>query len=417
MLHLAPELVDMALGRAARARSSWRRTSYVRFGGRVSFGWLSNDFFADGYIGDPTAATRRARQAAVRGRGARLRRGAARGRRVRLRPLSAERRTQRAARRRRPAVGADRGARRDRRGARPERRARLRTARAHRRRPRRARPRRRVDARPRARRARSTRSATSSPPAPAPTRTPAPVMTGSHIDTVRTGGRFDGNLGVLAGLEVIETLEQHGIATRPPDRASAFFTDEEGARFAPDMLGSLVYVGGMAVEEALDVARGRRRRPPRRRAGADRLRRPDAVPGRGRRRTRSSSCTSSRVRCSRTRASTIGVVTGVQGISWTELTITGQSAHAGTTPMRLRHDPGFVAAADHHRRARARRARSAGRRWPPSGAASSRPTWSTSSRRRSTITVDLRNTDERRAAPTPRRGSRRCATSSPRRRA
>ena len=79
-----------------------------------------------------------------------------------------------------------------------------------------------------------------------------PVMTGSHIDTVRTGGRFDGNLGVLAGLEVIETLEQHGIRTEHPF-AVAFFTDEEGSRFPPDMLGSLVYVGGMGLEEALDI--------------------------------------------------------------------------------------------------------------------------------------------------------------------
>ncbi len=51
----------------------------------------------------------------------------------------------------------------------------------------------------------------------------APVMTGSHIDTVRTGGRYDGNLGVLAGLEVIETLERHGVATRHPISV-AFFT-------------------------------------------------------------------------------------------------------------------------------------------------------------------------------------------------
>ena len=79
-------------------------------------------------------------------------------------------------------------------------------------------------------------------------------MTGSHIDTVRTGGRFDGNLGVLAGLEVLETLDTHEHRDRAPGRRSAFFTDEEGARFAPDMLGSLVFVGGMALEEALDVA-------------------------------------------------------------------------------------------------------------------------------------------------------------------
>ena len=79
-----------------------------------------------------------------------------------------------------------------------------------------------------------------------------PTMTGSHIDTVATGGRYDGNLGVLAGLEVLETLERCGIETEHPV-AVAFFTDEEGARFPPDMLGSLVYVGGLALEEALDV--------------------------------------------------------------------------------------------------------------------------------------------------------------------
>ena len=78
----------------------------------------------------------------------------------------------------------------------------------------------------------------------------APVMIGSHIDTVRTGGWFDGNLGVLGGLEVVETLAQHDIATKRPISV-AFFTDEEGARFQPDMLGSLVYVGGLPLEEAL----------------------------------------------------------------------------------------------------------------------------------------------------------------------
>src|SRR5690606_39290725 len=76
------------------------------------------------------------------------------------------------------------------------------------------------------------------------------VLTGSHIDTVATGGRFDGNLGVLAGLEVIETVIERGPEPRRP-LAVAFFTNEEGARFAPDMLGSLVYVGGMPLEAAL----------------------------------------------------------------------------------------------------------------------------------------------------------------------
>ena len=79
-----------------------------------------------------------------------------------------------------------------------------------------------------------------------------PVMCGSHIDTVRTGGRYDGNLGVLAGLEIIETLRAAGVT---PKRALAvaFFSNEEGARFSPDMLGSLAYVGGIPVEEALAI--------------------------------------------------------------------------------------------------------------------------------------------------------------------
>lgn len=73
----------------------------------------------------------------------------------------------------------------------------------------------------------------------------APVMTGSHIDTVRTGGAYDGNYGVLAGLEVVATLNEAKQATERSLIVSVF-TNEEGARFAPDMLGSLVYVGNAA---------------------------------------------------------------------------------------------------------------------------------------------------------------------------
>lgn len=169
-----------------------------------------------------------------------------------------------------------------------------------------------------------------------------PVMTGSHIDTVRTGGRFDGNLGVLAGLEVVETLAQHGVRTQRPI-AVAFFTNEEGARFAPDMLGSLVYVGGLALEEALDA-----------RAVDDGARLGDELARIGYAGT--TPCPTAMVPSAyvelhieqgpvlEDEGITIGVVTGVQGISWTELHVHGQSAHAGTTPMRLRHDAGFVAA-------------------------------------------------------------------------
>lgn len=170
----------------------------------------------------------------------------------------------------------------------------------------------------------------------------APVMTGSHIDTVRTGGRFDGNLGVLAGLEVIHSLQDAQIRPRRSVTV-AFFTDEEGARFAPDMLGSLVYVGGLGLEEALEII-----------AADDGARLGDELQRIG---------YAGPVPCPGVQFPEsfvelhieqgpiledegigIGVVEGVQGISWTELTISGQSAHAGTTPMRLRHDPVYAAA-------------------------------------------------------------------------
>jgi N-carbamoyl-L-amino-acid hydrolase len=166
------------------------------------------------------------------------------------------------------------------------------------------------------------------------------VMTGSHIDTVRTGGRYDGTLGVLAGLEVVRALDDAGIRTRRP-LAVAFFTDEEGSRFAPDMLGSLVYAGGMTLEDALDVV------------GIDgavlghELERigwagDAAVPG-----PAPHAFVELHIEQGpllEEEGIAIGAVTGVQGISWQELTLAGQSNHAGTTPMRLRHDAAYVAA-------------------------------------------------------------------------
>jgi N-carbamoyl-L-amino-acid hydrolase len=169
----------------------------------------------------------------------------------------------------------------------------------------------------------------------------APVMTGSHIDTVRTGGRYDGNYGVLAGLEVIETLRAAGVTPRRP-LSVAFFTNEEGSRFQPDMLGSLVHAGGMSLAEA-HAARAA--------DGAsvgEELARigylGDEPPGfvtphafvelhieQG------PVLDAEGVR--------IGAVENLQGISWQEITIAGQSNHAGTTPMRLRRDAGYVAAA------------------------------------------------------------------------
>ena len=171
--------------------------------------------------------------------------------------------------------------------------------------------------------------------------TPGPaVMCGSHIDTVRTGGRYDGNLGVLAGLEVMETLRTAGITPARPI-AVGFFTDEEGSRFPPDMLGSLVYVGGIALEEAHDIE------------GIDgatvgaELERigylgPAPVPGPVPHAFVELHIEQGPVL--EAEGVTIGAVTGVQGISWTEVTVQGQSNHAGTTPMSLRRDPGVVAA-------------------------------------------------------------------------
>ncbi|MEM9655496.1 MAG: Zn-dependent hydrolase [Actinomycetota bacterium] len=167
-----------------------------------------------------------------------------------------------------------------------------------------------------------------------------PVMTGSHIDTVRTGGRYDGNLGVLAGLEIIETVAAAGVIPSRP-LAVTFFSNEEGARFPPDMMGSLVYVGGLGLEEAYAVEGidgttvG---------AELDRIgyRGPAPCPGLVPHAFVELHIEQGPVL--EEQDITIGVVQSVQGISWTEVTIDGQSNHAGTTPMRLRRDPGYVAA-------------------------------------------------------------------------
>lgn len=167
-----------------------------------------------------------------------------------------------------------------------------------------------------------------------------PVMTGSHIDTVRTGGRYDGNLGVLAGLELVAALNDAGVVTERPI-AVAFFTNEEGARFAPDMMGSLVFQGDLALEDALATV------------GIDGT----SV---GENLARIGYAGTAPVGNNQVHAFvelhveqgpvlehegyTIGAVTGVQGIHWIEFTVRGVSNHAGTTPMALRHDAGIVAA-------------------------------------------------------------------------
>jgi N-carbamoyl-L-amino-acid hydrolase len=216
-----------------------------------------------------------------------------------------------------------------------------------------------------------------------------PVMTGSHIDTVRTGGRYDGTLGVLAGLEVVRALDDAGVRTRRP-LAVAFFTDEEGSRFAPDMLGSLVYAGGMPLEDALDTVAI---------DGAvlgDELERigwaGDApVPG-----PAPHAYVELHIEQGpllEEQGVTIGAVTGVQGISWQELTLTGQSNHAGTTPMRLRRDAGY-AAAEVAIAVRRLAADLGGHQVGTVGRIDLHPNLVNVVAARATLTVDLRNTDE-----------------------
>src|ERR1700761_8753457 len=77
-----------------------------------------------------------------------------------------------------------------------------------------------------------------------------PVMTGSHIDTQPTGGKFDGNYGVLAGLEVLRTLNDHHVRTEAPLEV-AVWTNEEGSRFVPVMMGSGVFAGAFTLDHAL----------------------------------------------------------------------------------------------------------------------------------------------------------------------
>jgi len=164
-----------------------------------------------------------------------------------------------------------------------------------------------------------------------------PVMTGSHLDSQPTGGRFDGAYGVLAGIEVLHALNAAGIRTRRPVEV-ANWTNEEGGRFTPGVMGSQVYVNpdelprmlavrdaaGVSIAEAMVAVRA-------------------ALPG-------------ARPRALRTpvhafveghieqatlleeSGNQVGVVTGIQGTRKFRITVTGEDAHAGTTPRRRRRD-------------------------------------------------------------------------------
>lgn len=162
-----------------------------------------------------------------------------------------------------------------------------------------------------------------------------PVLVGSHLDTQPTGGRFDGVYGVLGGLEVVERLNDLGVVTEAPLEV-AVWTNEEGSRFQPSMMGSAVWGGHLPLEQALkheDVDgisvgyeldrldwAGERRAAPRPYTAAFELHIEQGP-------------------ILETGSIEIGVVAGVQGFRWYTLELFGHPAHAGPTPMEMRKDP------------------------------------------------------------------------------
>jgi N-carbamoyl-L-amino-acid hydrolase len=167
-----------------------------------------------------------------------------------------------------------------------------------------------------------------------------PVYIGSHLDTQPTGGRYDGVLGVLSGLEVIRTLNDLGIKTRRPI-VVVNWTNEEGARFAPAMMASGVFAGMHTLEYAYG------RKDPEGKTFGDELKRIGWVGD-------------EKVGARKMHAyfeyhieqgpileaehKQIGVVTHGQGLWWLEFTLTGKEAHTGSTPMNMRVNAGLAMA-------------------------------------------------------------------------
>ena len=161
------------------------------------------------------------------------------------------------------------------------------------------------------------------------------VMTGSHIDTQPTGGKFDGVYGVLASLEVIRSLNDQGVQTNHPIEA-VVWTNEEGARFSPAMIGSGVWSGAFSLDY------GHARMDKDGKTIQEELRRIDYEGD--------TPCKPHPIKgfielhieqgpILENEALQIGILTGVQGMNWYDLTIKGQPVHAGPTPMENRFDP------------------------------------------------------------------------------
>ena len=168
-------------------------------------------------------------------------------------------------------------------------------------------------------------------------RTAAPVMAGSHMDSQPCGGRFDGIYGVVAALEALEAIESAGIKTKHPIEMVAW-TNEEGGRFQPCTMGSAVFTGERRLEDCLDVRDN------------EGIRLGDALettlaatPEAESRDLRSPVAAYVEAHIEQgplleRAGNTIGAVTGIQGLRWFNVEVFGETAHAGTTPLRLRKD-------------------------------------------------------------------------------
>jgi N-carbamoyl-L-amino-acid hydrolase len=161
-----------------------------------------------------------------------------------------------------------------------------------------------------------------------------PVATGSHLDTQPHGGKFDGVFGVLAGLEVVRSLNDAGVETVAPIEA-VVWTNEEGARFAPAMIGSGVFAGAFDLDYALSRAdsAGKAIGDELRRIGYD-----GPAPVGDRKIGAFFEAHIEQGPILEAEAKTIGVVQGVQGVRWYDVTAAGMDAHAGPTPMTVRRD-------------------------------------------------------------------------------
>src|SRR6201997_645505 len=162
-----------------------------------------------------------------------------------------------------------------------------------------------------------------------------PVMTGSHLDTQPTGGKFDGAYGVMAGLELVRTLNDLGYETEAPIEIVAW-TNEEGSRFSPAMVGSGVFAGVFDLAEGLarpDNVTGVTLGEELERIG---FAGPEPVGGRPVAAYLEAHIEQGPILEAAQKP--IGVVTGAQGQRWYEITVTGQEAHAGPTPMPRRRD-------------------------------------------------------------------------------